>query len=274
MDDLKLIKDLGTALDPDGPAPHERMRARVMTGVTSAAGPQLGWRRGPGRRPTVWAVPLVAAAAVVGIGVTVAGPLGNQPPGAGITAPRVDPDAPGAGRSEVNLDARTILLAAAEQAGKERSTVPAAGSFIYSRFTGVGWESDQKGKNGTLRWVHDAWYSVDGKKSGMGWHTQDGFVPDTYTEEFGTCPGKVIQNVQKQGFGDPYCDGPGYIADLPTDAAGALKYLRQPRAWQSWSPFLDGQPSSAAQRGTDLKTKGSRCWLRCDDRGMAVMIGG
>jgi hypothetical protein len=252
MEDLRLIRELGTALDPDGPVPHDRMRARVVAGVTGAAGPQLGRRRGPRRRPIVWVVPLVAAAALAGIITIEVGPSGNQAPGPGVTAPRADPTTPDAGQSVVNLDARTILLAAAERAGKERSTVPAAGSFVYSRFTGVGVEIDQETKKeGTRNSVHESWYSVDGKQPGLSQDTQDGFYAGTYTEILATCPGPVIPDANKNGISGPYCDGPGYVADVPTSAAGALKYLRSPRAWTSWVPFLDGRLGSAAQRATD-----------------------
>ncbi len=262
MDDLKLMRDLGTALDPEGPMPHDRMRARVMTEVTGPAGRQsagrqpggrqLGWRRLPGGRPTAWAVPLVAAAALAGIVATVSGPFDSLTPGGdGISVPRADPRALVGDQPVVNLGARTILLAAAEQAGKERSTVPAGSSFVYTRFTGVGWETNQKGKEGTVNWVDEAWYSVDAKHRGLRLHTQDGFSRGNDAAPIGTCPGPVIQDVQNQGFGDPYCEGPGYVADFPTEAGAALKYLRQPRAWFQWTPFLDGQPGSAAQRATD-----------------------
>lgn len=49
----------------------------------------------------------------------------------------------------------------------------------------------------------------------------------------------------------PYCEGPGYVRDVPTDARGALEYLRRPRAWYHWVPFLDARSESAVERGAD-----------------------
>lgn len=249
MNDLDLLRDLGARLDPDDLEATQRIRARVLTDLATGhrprrpfAGRMLPGRQGM-RRPLLWLVPAGAAAAAVGLVASGALPLG----GSAVPTPSTSVAQNGSG--VVNLDARGILLAAAAHARSRPNDVPASNAFIYIRQTGMGLNGEPAQET---KWVNEAWLSVDGRQVGLRSNDQTGAVPvDGALEPTGRCLGEPIPDVEKTGFPIPYCDGPGYVSDIPGDAAGALEYLRRPKSWLNWVPFLDGKPGSDAQRGSD-----------------------
>jgi hypothetical protein len=149
------LADLRLALAGDDLEPPTALRVRVLTPVEQPAAaplPLVVVRHWPRRRT----VALLTVAAAVGATVAVAPAFldgGEGPP------------------AVAQLDARTVLLAAAERARMEKQVVPRPDQFVYTRtrekYPVV--VLDEKLKDGQKRsWdgYREAWLSVDGSRAG------------------------------------------------------------------------------------------------------------
>lgn len=269
MDELTMLRLMRDGFGPrDAEVPvavTERVLAEFRTGQgrSRVAKGRVGPGRPRIRRRLLLMLP--AAAAVVTVTLVLAGVLshrGSAPSGPG--TPPMAGSAPAdmiAGNPSASLDARSILLAAAHEARSQPEQVPDPNSFIYVRQIGVSYYEQPEGAPRYARGVNEIWVSVDGTRPGLQFtHSQiamNGDVPDSSLPDdvlpLAPCSGPPIADESQTGSPGNYCDGPGFVADIPTSAAGALDYLRHGKKWMSWTPVIDDGPGSEQRRANDFE---------------------
>jgi len=238
MNDLDLLRDLGDQLDQLDPIRPEplataRIRACVLAGISSAG--ISGTTPGRLRRPLLWMIPVGAglSAAALVTSMLVTGP----PPGS---------------EGALTLDARTVLMAAADAARSRPVPVPSSTAFVYTRSRESGYAFDaDAGVDGApvvarrVESVREAWLSVDGRHDGA-------VTPSESTDltRIEGCPDPTNPTIREDGRGGrTHCFvDPAYLPDLPTDRSGALAWLRH-RPFQD-EPVGDDREAFANARAT------------------------
>jgi hypothetical protein len=221
MNDLSMLNDLGAALDPATDEPPARLRHRVLHTFERPVARRrrvrvsLGWSLGASG-----GLAAVLVAALIAGGAGGSGPSGNRPAAA--------------------LTAGDVLLRAADNVRADKAVSPRPDQLVYSqsisayRVTKI----DKSGKATDIPPIpkmRRVWLSVDGTHDGLLRESAiPGNPPDkTITPEV-VLPGCVnrkamVVDQHNQLHRDQFqeCDVyPSYQADLPTDAAGMLSYLK------------------------------------------------
>jgi hypothetical protein len=216
MDELTLLRELGEEIDRTAGAPSPRTRHRVVTGI--AAG-RPGDRMSARRRLLPVGGALLAGGLAASVALAVGGPtglgLGGDDRGAGVAAGGgVDGGAGVAAGGGVDggaggdVDARTILLAAARTARETPTSVPDPKAFVYTRTKERGMAGRYAAGKEDPAWVsysstREAWLSVDGSRDGA-------VTPSGSTE---------LVEIPAHGT------TPAYQADLPATAAAMKDHL-------------------------------------------------
>lgn len=206
--EMNRVRYSGAAFGPQQVTPSAGLTARVLAGTRSR--PRRGWsprtaRRGVGHH-LVWVAPLAVAATVAAVVLV--------PSGGGTPAP-----------FQETLTARSVLLAAATQARQSPVTVPPPGSYVYSRASGRVF-SDLESAKDDYPALFESWLAVDGKRPGVQVETFENGIgseagPIQEVQQLpADCPAKIPASLQP-------CSGPGYLAELPEDPAGAITFLRK-----------------------------------------------
>ncbi|MFZ0158533.1 MAG: CU044_5270 family protein [Kineosporiaceae bacterium] len=227
MNDLDLLHEYGQRLGSITPESRERIRARVLEQIRSEETAGRRSRVRPGLPKLLWVMPIGGAVVAAGLVVS------------GVVPPRSDrPMTPstsmGQGAQEggpvVALDARQILLAAAETARSEAKSekAPDPNAFVYIRLARVG-KIDEPSRNtvDSFETSYEAWRSVNGRRDGafsMGSTSAGGFL-----QLMKGCPAPA--GPKPHGDSKDHsttCDTfPGYVSDVPSDPKGALAYLHK-----------------------------------------------
>jgi hypothetical protein len=213
MDDLTMLRELGREFDPPTGGPTLATRRRVLAATRPGARPAA-------RNRLRWVAPGLAAAMAGGLALTFLLPSTPTIPD------QVAPGRAAAGRHA--LDARHVLLAAADTARADGGAAPPADAFVYSRSL-----IEYQGR----RTEREAWLSVDGRR--------DGAVVPTGETELVRLPGCDGTQAGDQP-GRPCQPTPAYRSDLPADADGAYRLLTKENSRPS-TAFKDG--SSLLQEG-------------------------
>ncbi|OLF18260.1 CU044_5270 family protein [Actinophytocola xanthii] len=194
MNDLNVLRELGTALDPSGPAPAE-LRRRVFDGLGAAE---------PKRRGRRFAI---GAASVAAVAVVTAGIL---------LAPGAEPTA----------SAAQVLHDAARQV--KRQPVAEDDQFIYVRSEVVALTRNESAPDpGRLvETERQVWLSADGTRDGLVRQREAGgaWVDSPLP---GCRDGVTTHTKGGKTFTEPCTPAPAYRTDLPTDAEAMLDHLRR-----------------------------------------------
>jgi hypothetical protein len=199
MDEMTMLKDLGRDLVTAGEGLKPQTRQRVLAGTTMPQRSRTSWFAAPAlRHPALrFGVPLGAALLVGGLGITAL----------------VHPDTAKTDGVQVSMQARQILLAAAQTARADKAGPPPAKSFIYTRTKEVLAHPSYTGER-------EAWISVDGSRSSI-W-TPSG------SNQLTRVPGCVggRPRVEDGANGTTPCIvRPGYRQDFPTSVVAAREAL-------------------------------------------------
>jgi hypothetical protein len=208
MNDLKVLHELGTELDPPTAEPPDRLRGRVLSGFDRASRghphrglsfPRFGWR----------------LAVTGGLAVALAGGLiAAQTLSIGDHAP------------ETNAEAAEILQNAALTAQEQPDVAARPDQFVYvESMTAYAVTAVAGGKTTTtiVPRLRRIWLSVDGTGNGVlrerpqaGGSWEESPLP-------GCRDGKWVEI---KGFQSGGCEPmPAYLGDLPTDTDAMYKYL-------------------------------------------------
>ncbi|GAB4061540.1 CU044_5270 family protein [Catellatospora paridis] len=229
MNEMKLLDELGAALDPAGPLPQD-LRRRVLT---AAVRPQPFWRR------------LLAGRA--GPRVAVVGGLAAVLT-AGVLAAQVIPI--GGGEPAAQAQAADILAGAAAQA-RLQPEVPVRGDqFVHveSVATVLGMNEATK-ESSTSTITRQVWLSVDGTHDGLIRQRPRSGGGDWTDMALPGCRDGVVTQTKGGVTGTQACTPtPAYVAGLPTDPDAMLAYLyrgvdehpnKNPRDQQAFSAAAD-----------------------------------
>jgi hypothetical protein len=197
MNDLKVLRELGSALDPTE-APPARLRARVF-GVMGAAAPK---RRG--RRFAIGAASV--AASVAAVAVVTAGVLLNP-------------------AAESTASATQVLHDAARQA--QRQPVADGDQFLYvsSEVVALTRNESAPGPGRLVETQRQVWLSADGTRDGLIRERQAGGWVEIPLP--GCRDGVVTRTKGDKSITEPCTPTPAYRSDLPTNADAMLDHLRR-----------------------------------------------
>jgi hypothetical protein len=219
MNDLDLIRDLGTALDPEPVTPPARMRARFVRTLSEPAGRRIV----PARRRTAWltATAVTAAVAIAFAAVAVA-PTVRQRGGEGQGAP---PDTVAAETTE--LDGEQILLAAAARAAAEPFEPPGDDEYVYTRSQILDAVEPRQESDSEL------WLPVDPARR---WMIHDRLITGADDGRTGEELTMVFSGCAPQAAKRSECAlDPGYLADLPDTPEAMLRVLRGEDGEKPWT---------------------------------------
>ena len=225
MDDLTMLKAVGATLDPASNGPPPGLRHRVVAGFGRPAPrghrlrmPGLGWSLA-----TTGGLAAVLAVAVIAGNTSGPGP---QPPG----------DRNGA----VPAVAGDVLMRAAQTARMDPTPAPRADQFVYVESISA-YQGSEVTPDGQQRFLptqpklRQVWLSADGTHDGLlresaapGQPPASDIIAET---PLPGCRNGRAASVGKDakvipGQFDPCVLRPVYQPDLPTDAEGMLRYLR------------------------------------------------
>ncbi|WP_020524643.1 CU044_5270 family protein [Catelliglobosispora koreensis] len=219
MNDLKMLKELGTELDPENGGPPPRLRHRVLTSLDSPAPRRtsrwrLSWR---------WSLAAPAGLAVVIVAALVVSTV-NRP------------------SSDGKLTARDVLLRAASFQRADTAPLPRPDQLVYVQSISAYYNTGQTPP--VQPKMRQIWMSVDGLHDGL---LKESALPGKPRAQniIANAPlpacinGKAaVVDQQWKMHPDEFeeCSLHPAYQDLPTDAAGMLGYLRStaPREGNDW----------------------------------------
>lgn len=219
MNDLELLRDLGTALDPSQDGVPPGLLRRVQSRIDDEPQELRRWRLSTQLLTAAAAVTAIAVAGVLSFGV--AGHNGDD--GLAFGPREVSEQADGT--VDARVDASDFLLTAAVTVRSRPSSAPGPDSYVYTRSDQVGLElassNDQLSNNRQWKHVREAWLSVDGDQDS--WLTVG---QENELSRMAGCPVTTRSADPQEENAEVDClHQPAYIADAPTDQAGMLKYL-------------------------------------------------
>jgi hypothetical protein len=238
MDDLTVLKAVGATLDLANDEPPSALRHRVVAGFSQPAPrrhrlrmPSLGW--------SVAATAGLAAALAVAL---IAGNTGG--PGS-----RSPDDRNGA----VPAGASDILLRAAQTARADPTTPPRPDQFVYVESIDA-YQGSEVTPDGQQRFfpiqpkLRRVWLSADGTRDGLlresaapGQPPARDIIPERLLPGCRNGREAVLGTDAKvvPGRTRPCVPRPAYRPDLPTDAEGMLRYLREGKGGRSDKDLFD-----------------------------------
>jgi hypothetical protein len=227
MNELDLIRDLGSQLDSEPITPPARMRSRFVGAITHPRRPAAG------RRAPLLVAATAATAAIIAFTATQAGTptpadtaadaRPDRPGDSGADTPaETPPDTPG----DAELDGRQVLLAAASSARSQRAQAPDPDAFIYTRLKRREWYW----KTGASGSKDELWWPVNGTGGALhtfsdaeGGGTSLLCLPDTDPDaEYSRYmrPNPTAEHIAA-------CEAdPGYVTGLPDGPDAMLAYLK------------------------------------------------
>ncbi|MER5332321.1 CU044_5270 family protein [Micromonospora sp. NPDC002717] len=211
MNDLKVLDEFGTTLDPDAATPPARLRHRVLSEASRRPGrlraprfaaPRFGWRMA--------AVGGMATVLTAGVLVTQVVPMGGQPPASTASA------------------AERILADAAAQAQRQPTVAVRADQFVYVESITAGLSriegGPRPGTDGPKQ--RRVWLSVDGTRDGVVRERPRGGAGNWVDIPLPGCrDGKSIVSEYGKTTELECQPTAGHRANLPTDADAMLAYL-------------------------------------------------
>jgi hypothetical protein len=198
MNDLDVLRALGDDLDtvdaPDAAGAPPRLRHRIVTGIADDDHGHHTVVRRQRRAPLAGIAAFATTVTVVALAIVLA--VTVQRAGFRQAADQPVP--------AVGMDARDVLLAAADTARDERATPPPADGWIYTRtiVLHVDWAAQ-----GRYQWGTESWWAVNGESV---W---------TF-DATGRKPYLRCEEGPRAG-----CIPPGYLTDLPDDPAAVFDAL-------------------------------------------------